>query len=109
MKKQLEMREYSSHFMESCQSGRSCSTRNAVSLTGPRVRIPDSPPNKPVIMRIAGFLFLLFLNKWLGCKIFWLPYHLCLLHHRIVKLSVADRHKLFSIVYADEIFELSSR
>ena len=31
--------------MESCQSGRSCSTRNAVSLTGPRVRIPDSPPD----------------------------------------------------------------
>ena len=30
--------------LESCQSGRSCSTRNAVSLTGPRVRIPDSPP-----------------------------------------------------------------
>lgn len=39
--------------MESCQSGRSCGTRNAVSLAGPRVRIPDSPPSKnPVTIQV---------------------------------------------------------
>ena len=35
---------------ESCQSGRSCGTRNAVSFTGPRVRIPDSPPSSSQAM-----------------------------------------------------------
>ena len=32
--------------MESCPSGRRCSTRNAVRVKPPRVRIPNSPPNK---------------------------------------------------------------
>ena len=44
------------NIMESCQSGRSCSTRNAVSLTGPRVRIPDSPP-KTLKEFTWGFFF----------------------------------------------------
>ena len=34
------------HFMESCPSGRRCSTRNAVRVKPPRVRIPNSPPYK---------------------------------------------------------------
>ena len=34
------------HFMESCPSGRRCSTRNAVRVKPPRVRIPNSPPQK---------------------------------------------------------------
>ena len=32
--------------MESCPSGRRCSTRNAVCRNAPRVRIPNSPPEK---------------------------------------------------------------
>ena len=44
--------------MESCPSGRRCSTRNAVSRKGPRVRIPNSPPESPVNMRVCWtFLF----------------------------------------------------
>ena len=34
-------------YMESCPSGRRCSTRNAVKSNLPRVRIPNSPPAKP--------------------------------------------------------------
>ena len=34
--------------MESCPSGRRCSTRNAVWGNSPRVRIPNSPPEKVV-------------------------------------------------------------
>ena len=32
--------------LESCPSGRRCSTRNAVRVKPPRVRIPNSPPEK---------------------------------------------------------------
>ena len=35
---------------ESCPSGRRCSTRNAVCLTAPRVRIPNSPPMPQSLM-----------------------------------------------------------
>ena len=44
--------------VESCPSGRRCSTRNAVSRKGPRVRIPNSPPKSPVNKRVCWtFLF----------------------------------------------------
>ena len=39
---------------ESCPSGRWCSTRNAVSRKGPRVRIPNSPPKAPQNLGFAG-------------------------------------------------------
>ena len=42
--------------MESCPSGRRCSTRNAVWGNSPRVRIPDSPPLIP--FNADGILFL---------------------------------------------------
>ena len=49
---------FSDRHMESCPSGRRCSTRNAVSRKGPRVRIPNSPPESPVNMRVCWtFLF----------------------------------------------------
>ena len=36
------------HILESCPSGRRCSTRNAVRVKPPRVRIPNSPPIKSI-------------------------------------------------------------
>ena len=49
---------FSDRHTESCPSGRRCSTRNAVSRKGPRVRIPNSPPESPVNMRVCWtFLF----------------------------------------------------
>lgn len=39
--------------MESCPSGRRCSTRNAVSRKASRVRIPNSPPKKPEKSRVS--------------------------------------------------------
>ena len=36
-------------YMESCPSGRRCSTRNAVGRKASRVRIPNSPPHRTVI------------------------------------------------------------
>ena len=46
--------------MESCPSGRRCSTRNAVSRKASRVRIPNSPPKSPARKRFsASWLFLL--------------------------------------------------
>ena len=39
-------------YMESCPSGRRCSTRNAVKSNLPRVRIPNSPPAKPYRSRL---------------------------------------------------------
>ena len=48
----------SSQLKEGCQSGRSCGTRNAVSVTGPRVRIPGPPPYKNAsIDTMLAFLF----------------------------------------------------
>ena len=45
-------------FMESCPRGRRCSTRNAVWVKPPRVRIPNSPPKKPYRSSTVGlFLF----------------------------------------------------
>ena len=46
--------------MESCPSGRRCSTRNAVSRKGPRVRIPNSPPVESLDTQFAfgAFLFI---------------------------------------------------
>ncbi len=41
--------------MESCPSGRRCSTRNAVWGNSPRVRIPNSPPEKSDRFRLVGF------------------------------------------------------
>ena len=49
-------------YMESCPSGRRCSTRNAVKSNLPRVRIPNSPPAKPYRSRSAR-LFSLFLER----------------------------------------------
>ena len=44
--------------MESCPSGRRCSTRNAVSRKGPRVRIPNSPPSSSQAMyRLWRFFY----------------------------------------------------
>ena len=49
---------FSDRHTESCPSGRRCSTRNAVSRKGPRVRIPNSPPKSPVNKRVCRtFLF----------------------------------------------------
>ena len=49
-------------YMESCPSGRRCSTRNAVKSNLPRVRIPNSPPAKPYRSRSAR-LFSLSLER----------------------------------------------
>lgn len=63
--------------MESCPSGRRCSTRNAVSRKGPRVRIPNSPPKSPVNMRVCWtFLFCLLEEapppkSWKEQAVFW--------------------------------------
>ena len=43
--------------MESCPSGRWCSTRNAVSRKGPRVRIPNSPPRRRKLCIACGDFF----------------------------------------------------
>ena len=43
--------------MESCPSGRRCSTRNAVSRKGPRVRIPNSPPSRRKLHIACGGFF----------------------------------------------------
>mgnify|MGYP007047269620 FL=1 len=43
--------------MESCPSGRRCSTRNAVSRKASRVRIPNSPPKSPKNQGFSAFLF----------------------------------------------------
>ena len=45
-------------YTESCPSGRRCSSRNAVWVKPPRVRIPNSPPKSPVNKRVCRtFLF----------------------------------------------------
>lgn len=62
--------------MESCPSGRRCSTRNAVSRKASRVRIPNSPPKSPVTMRVCWtFLFCLLgeatPKSWKEQAVFW--------------------------------------
>ena len=54
-------KRFSDRHMESCPSGRRCSTRNAVSRKASRVRIPNSPPKSPVNMRVC-WTFLFFLS-----------------------------------------------
>ncbi len=67
---------FSDRHTESCPSGRRCSTRNAVSRKGPRVRIPNSPPESPVTMRVCWtFLFCLLREatpkSWKEQAVFW--------------------------------------
>ena len=42
---------------ESCPSGRRCSTRNAVCRKAPRVRIPNSPPDRGKRLLASVFLY----------------------------------------------------
>lgn len=50
-------------YVESCPSGRWCSTRNAVYSNVPWVRIPNSPPKSPVNLRFSGLFFFVRFRK----------------------------------------------
>ena len=95
--------------LESCPSGRRCSTRNAVSRKGPRVRIPDSPPIKSV--RVIGRFFYAgkqssktIIKMW-SFQFFFRrsfdtdPHELCISRTRANMLIYMRRHILLSHIF----------